>query len=153
MRIILTILFLFTSSCGAERVALEVESIDPEELLPSLNATEDFRAHAEIVRRGLVGTQLSYRAESAKWFIKHGTVEDIPYLIDSLSDDTMHVGASYRLAGMATTRYWANVALIVICKMSYDYQWDSSKEKRRYSISLWTQHWGGIRSEERDKKE
>ena len=49
---------------------------------------------------------------------------------------------------MATTRYWANVALIVICKTSYDYQWDSPKEQREYSISLWKQHWERIRPKE-----
>ena len=64
---------------------------------------------------------------------------------DALSDNSGHKGANYPLAGMATTRYWANVALIAICKTSYDYQWDASKEKREYSISLWIQHWDRIK--------
>ncbi len=130
---------------AADRIAPELKSIDPEELLPALNAKEDFRKHAPTIRRGLIGTQLTYRAESAQWFIKHGTIEDVPYLIDSLSDESSHVGATYPLAGMATTRYWANVALIVICKTSYDYQWDAAKDKREYSISLWQQHWDRIK--------
>ena len=137
-------------SFAADRIAPQVESIDPEELLPALHAEEVFRTHAPTVRRGLLGSQLTYRAESAKWFIEHGIIEDVPYLIDALSDESMHVGANYPLAGMATTRYWANVALIVICKTSYDYQWDSSTEKREYSISLWKQHWERIKPKKTD---
>jgi hypothetical protein len=132
-------------SFAANGIAPQVESIDPDELLPALHAKESFRAYAPTIRRGLVGSQLTYRAESAQWFIDHGTLEDVPYLIDALSDESMHVGANYPLAGMATTRYWANVALIVICKTSYDYQWDSSNQKRNYSISLWKQHWDRIK--------
>lgn len=134
---------------GSESLAPQVKSIDPDELLPALNAKEDFRSHAPTIQRGLIGSQLTYRAESAQWFIKHGAIEDVPYLIDSLSDESIHVGAKYPLAGMATTRYWANIALIVICKTSYDFQWDSSKEKREYSISLWKQHWARIQSKKK----
>jgi len=99
------IILLFSSVCvAADRIAPKVESIDPDVLLPALHAKEDFRSHAVTIRRGLVGTQLAYRAESAQWFIKHGTVEDVPFLIDSLSDDSRHVGATYALAGMTTAR-------------------------------------------------
>lgn len=142
----LLILFLFVSSAtAADRISPVVASIDPEALNPALEASQDFRTFAPTIRRGLVGSQLTYRALSAQWFIEHGTLEDVPYLIDSLSDESMHVGAKYPLAGMATTRYWANVALIVICKTSYDYQWDAPAEKREYSISLWIQHWNRIK--------
>ena len=146
MKTIALIALLMCSICSAaDRISPKEDSIDPEELIPALQAKEDFRTHAATIRRGLVGSQLTYRAKSAQWFIEHGTVEDVPYLIDALSDESMHEGAEYPLAGMATTRYWANVALIVICKTSYDYQWDSSKEKREYSISLWLQHWARIK--------
>ena len=138
-------LLLCSISLGAERISPKVESIDPEELRPALHAKEDYRSHAPMIRRGLVGSQMTYRAYSAQWFIEHGTIEDVPFLIDALSDELGHVGANYPLAGMATTRYWANVALIVICKASYDFQWDASKEKREYSISLWVQHWDRIK--------
>jgi hypothetical protein len=133
-------------SFAADRIAPKLESIDAEALLPALHAKKDYRANAPTIRRGLVGSQLTYRAKSAMWFIEHGTIEDVPYLIDALSDESAHKGAKYPLAGMATTRYWANVALIVICKTSYDYQWDSAKEQREYSISLWKQHWERIES-------
>ena len=141
-------LFLFVlcgAASGAEPIAPAVEPIRPKDLLPALNAKEDFREHAPTIRRGLVGTQMTYRAESAQWFIKHGTVEDVPYLIDSLSDESFHVGASYPQAGMATTRFGSNIALIVICKTSFDYQWDAPLEKREYAISLWKQHWDRIK--------
>ena len=93
---------------------------------------------------------MTYRAYSAKWFIEHGTTEDVPFLIDALSDESMHEGANYPLAGMATTRFWVNVALIAICKTSYDYQWDATKEKREYSISLWKQYWERIKPSAKD---
>ncbi len=150
MKIALTLLLTSSLCFGVESVAPQVKSIDPDELLPALHAKEEFRSHAPTIRRGLIGSQLTYRAESAQWFIEHGTIEDVPYLIDALSDESMHVGAEYPLAGMATTRYWANVALIVICKTSYDFQWDSSIEKRDYSISLWTQHWQRIKPKNKD---
>ncbi len=88
---------------------------------------------------------MTFRAYSVQWFIEPGTIEDVPFLIDALSDKSGHVGANYPLAGMTTTRYWANIALIVICKTSYNFQWDASKEKRKYSISLWVQHWESIK--------
>lgn len=145
MKSILLSLLLCLSAHSADKIAPKVESITPKELLPALNAKDNFRAQAMTIRRGLVGSQMTYRVKSAQWFIKYGTVDDVPYLIDSLSDESAHKGANYPLAGMATTRYWANVALIVICKTSYDYQWDSSKGKREYSISLWKQHWDRIK--------
>lgn len=145
MKFICIFLLLCSVSFAAEDMAPKVDPIGADELLPALHAKENFREHASTIRRGLVGKQLTYRAESAQWFIKHGTVEDVPYLIDALSDESMHIGANYPLEGMATTRYWANVALIVICKTNYDYQWDASKEKREYSISLWKQHWSRIK--------
>ena len=152
MKLALITLLMCSLSVAADRIAPQVESIDSDELLPALHAGENFHSHATTIRRGLVGSQLTYRAESAQWFIAHGTVEDVPYLIDALSDESMHVGAHYPLAGMATTRYWANVALIVICKTSYDYQWDSPKEKREYSISLWKQHWERIRPKNKNRR-
>lgn len=149
MKFALLALLLCSVSSAAERIAPKVELIGPEHLLPALHAKEDLRTHAPTIRRGLVGSQLTYRAHSAQWFIEHGTIEDVPYLIDSLSDESAHVGTNYPLAGMATTRYWANVALIAICKTSYDYRWDEPIEKREYAISLWRQHWERIKPKEK----
>ena len=145
MKLILFSIIFSLSTYAAEKIAPEVKSINPKELLPALNAKENFREHVKIVRGGLIGSQMTYRAKSAQWFIKHGTIEDVPYLIDSLSDESSHKGATYTQAGMATTRYWANVALVVICKTSFDFQWNAPKEKREYSISLWKQHWERIK--------
>lgn len=143
--ITLIALLLTCSICAAaNRTAPESEAIHPGELLPALEAQENFRSQAGTIRRGLRGSQMTYRAESAQWFIKHGTIDDVPYLIDALSDESQHEGAKYPVAGMATTRYWANVALIVICKTSFDFQWDADREKREYSIQLWKQHWNRI---------
>ena len=145
------ILFLLSISISTailaeEKVLLpQFEKDFNNTLHKALNAKKDFRSHAKIIRRGLLGNQMTYRALSAQWFIKHGTIEDVPYLINSLSDESSHKGANYPLAAMATTRYWANVALISICKTSYDYQWNASKEKRKYSIDLWQQHWERVK--------
>ena len=147
--------FIFPLMCSlglaTDPIAPQVESIDSKGLRPALKAKENFRSHAPTIRRGLIGSQISYRAESAQWFIAHGTTEDVPYLIDALSDESTHLGASYPLAGMAATRYWANVALIVICKTSYDFQWDAPKKKREHSISQWKLHWSRIKSKSQHK--
>ena len=150
MKPVLIALLFCSIGLAAERISPKVESIDSKELRPALHAKEDYRSHAPMIRRGLVGSQMTFRAYSAQWLIEHGTIEDVPFLIDALSDESGHVGANYPLAGMATTRYWANIALIVICKTSYDFQWDASKEKRKYSISLWVQHWESIKSKTKD---
>lgn len=134
---------LWLSSVGGtvERIAPEVAPITSEELHPALYATDDFRSHAATIRRGLVCDQMTYRADSAAWFARHGTIEDVPYLIDALSDESYHVGRLYVVAGMATTRFWANVALIAICKTSYDFRWDAPKAERDEAIEGWKQYW------------
>ena len=144
--ILVTFSIFFFSSVYAEdkKQNNKLETKSSISLLEVLNAKENFRSHVKIIRQGLIGDQITNRARSAQWFIKHGTIEDVPFLIKSLSDESSHKGANYPLSGMATTRYWVNVALVVICKTSYDFQWDASKEKRDYSISLWKQHWDRI---------
>ena len=67
----------------------------------------------------------------------HGDLSDVPYLVDALSDESQHVGASYPYAGMSTTRYWANVALICITKQDLGYRWDDPIESRKAAIRRW----------------
>lgn len=134
-------LFANLLATDAEPIAPRVESIDLDELQSALLAKDNFRKHAPTIQRGLVGSHMWYRAQSAQWFIQHGNMNDVPHLIAALSDESAHKGANYPVAGMATTRYWANVALIAICGTSYEYRWDDPPKKREYAISLWTQHW------------
>lgn len=141
------LLALFTLSVSAaEKIAPKLEVAPTEEVRKVLATFENGeKGDLAMIRRGLISDQTYDRARCAQCLIKHGGVEDVPFLIDALSDDSSHDGANYPLAGMATTRYWANVALIVICKTSYDYQWDAPVEKREYAISLWKQHWERIK--------
>jgi len=42
---------------------------------------------------------------------------------------------------MATTRYWANVALIAISKVDMGFRWDDPPEKRKEAIKRWEIIW------------
>lgn len=94
-----------------------------------------------LARRALVGGSTTLRAYAAAYFAKCGTWDDLPYLIDALSDDSGHVGASYIYPGMACTRYWANVSLIAICHLDMGYHWDDSPDRRDEAIARWKQQW------------
>ena len=98
------------------------------------------------IRRGLVSSQTTFRADCARYLARHGTVEDLPYLIDALSDESLHVGALYPHGGMATTRYWANVALICITRQDLGYRWDDSPQKRQQAINRWRSHWSSVKA-------
>ncbi|MES2595128.1 MAG: hypothetical protein V4662_07330 [Verrucomicrobiota bacterium] len=152
MKLALMLILVCALSHAAERLTPELEPASEVELIPALKATKDFRALAPLMRRGLLCDQTSYRQYAAEWFIQHGTFEDVSYLIDALSDDTASTGANYPVAGMNTTRYWANVALIVICKTSFDYRHDASDKDREDAIMLWTQHWKMMKERAERKK-
>lgn len=151
MKMAALFLLFALSASAADKVAPTLEKASSDEIRKALTAIESGESDdLSMIRRGLISDQTYDRARCAQSFIKHGSIDDVPFLIDALSDESMHVGANYPLAGMATTRYWANVALIVICKTSYDYQWDSPLKDRKYSISLWKQHWDRIKPKEKD---
>jgi len=129
-----------------------------EELAPKLNPLSHQeigvwvgKVHPEktieksIIRRGLISSQTALRADCARYLATHGDRSDIPYLIDALSDESMHEGASYAHAGMSTTRYWANIALICICKIDAGYRWDDPIEKRKKQIDSWKNHWANVK--------
>jgi hypothetical protein len=94
-----------------------------------------------IIRRGLISSQLSLRADCARYLAFRGGMTDLPYLIDALSDKSEHLGALYPYAGMSTTRYWANVALISISKVDFGFNWDDTEAKRKEAIKLWQNYW------------
>jgi hypothetical protein len=94
-----------------------------------------------IIRRGLNSDHWTLRADCARYLASHGELSDVPYLIDALADESQHAGADYPYAGMATTRYWANVALVCITKLDLGYRWDDPVAKRDQAIERWGNYW------------
>ena len=103
------------------------------------------RIDKAIIRRGLISDQTALRADCAQYLATNGDLSDIPYLIDALSDPTQYVGGRSLYAGMLTTRYWANVALICITKIDLGYRWDDPDEKRKEAIDRWADYWESVR--------
>lgn len=87
--------------------------------------------------QALKGPQTTLRAYAAGDLGKYGDETSIPHLIDALSDESMHVGASYPKPGMNTTRYWANESLKILAKEDFGFVWDDPMEKRNEAISRW----------------
>ncbi|MCA9402868.1 MAG: HEAT repeat domain-containing protein, partial [Candidatus Omnitrophica bacterium] len=94
------------------RLAPSVEPL-PQELVPELFEKIETKEEIPLVLlyQALVGPQTTLRAYAATALGEHGNRTSIAYLIDALADDSVHVGANYREAGMATTRYRANESL------------------------------------------
>ena len=87
--------------------------------------------------RALQGPQYTLRAYAAIELGKYGDETSIPYLIDALSDESLHEGAEYPKAGMNTTRYWANESLKTLTKQDYGFVWDDPIDKRNEAIIRW----------------
>jgi len=87
--------------------------------------------------QALKGPQTTLRAYAARDLGKYGDQTSIPYLIDALSDESMHVGAKYIKSGMNTTRYWANDSLTILSGEDCGFAWDDPTEKRNAAISRW----------------
>ena len=87
--------------------------------------------------RALQGPQYTLRAYAAIELGKYGDKTSIAYLIDALSDESMHEGAHYIKAGMNTTRYWANESLKTLTKQDFGFVWDDPLNKRNEAISRW----------------
>lgn len=87
--------------------------------------------------QALIGPQTALRAFAARELGKYGDVSSIPYLIDALADESMHVGADYSNPGMATTRYWANDSLVRLTGEDFRFVWNDPADKRNASIGKW----------------
>lgn len=126
----------------AESLAPSLKPLSNEEIgqwLRNINPRNDI--DKSIIHRGLISDHTTLRAHCARYLATHGNLSDLPYLIDSLSDESLHVGAEYIYAGMSTTRYWANVALICITKCDLGYKWDDPVEERSKAIQRWKLYW------------
>ena len=130
------------SVAGAEQFSPKHPKLSPEEIGEWVGKVQPSVAiEKSVIRRGLVSDQMALRADCARYLAFHGDLSDVPYLLDALSDESMHVGANSVYAGMATTRYWANVALISITKNDLGYRWDDPVERRQEAIHRWASYW------------
>ena len=127
---------------GADRISPKSEPLSPEETNMWITRIKhQVEIEKSIVIRGLSSDNVSFQIDCVKYLAKHGTVKDIHYLIDLLSDLARVDGGKLPVRGMHTVRFWANIALISITQTSYDYRWDDSILNRENSILLWQQHW------------
>lgn len=145
-------ILLISILCGvavAGQLAPPLDPLTEEEMADLLGRVDAVpTADRQTVLRGLVSDQTALRANCARYLASHGKLSDLPYLIDALSDDSMHVGVNYIYGGMMTTRYWANVALICITKLDMGYRWDDPLEERQKAIERWTNFWKTVRIKE-----
>ena len=91
----------------------------------------------KLLHQGLFAGQMTVRAHSALLLGDQGDRSSVPYLIDALSDQSMHVGVNYPEAGMATTRYWANESLKKLTKKAFGFIWNDPEAKRSKAIQQW----------------
>lgn len=148
MKLLLIVMCLVGSNVLAdqERIAPSLEPLSNEEVGQWVGKVVISEAiDKSIVRRGLISGQTALRADCARYLAYHGDISDLPYLIDALSDNSAHEGALYLYAGMMTTRYWANVALVCITKQDLGYRWDDPTESRQEAITRWENHWSSIK--------
>ena len=128
------------------KLAPELPELAPHEISRWIGRIHpETRIEKSIVRRGLISGQTRLRADCAQYLAWHGTHSDVPYLIDALSDESIHVGGRPLQAGMQTTRYWANVALICISRLDLGYRWDASLDERQLAIERWKNYWESVR--------
>lgn len=93
----------------------------------------------ELLCQALGDPQMTLRAEAATLLGESGDKRAIPFLIDALSDESMHEGANYPDAGDATTRHRANKALKQLTGQDFGFVWNDPLEIRQASIARWTE--------------
>ncbi len=87
--------------------------------------------------QALVGQQTTLRTYAARELGKYADQSSVPYLIDALSDESIHVGARYTKPGMETTRYWANESLKKLTSKDFGFVWNDPVEKRNVAVVKW----------------
>jgi hypothetical protein len=109
----------------------------PQELIPVLfeKIEKNEKIEINLLHQALNGPQTALRADAARILGEQGNETSIPYLIDALSDESMHVGAKYPEAGMVTTRYWANESLKKLTKEDFGFIWNDPE--RIHAIIKW----------------
>jgi len=136
--LILMILAASTLTCFAEQLATKTEPLKQElvgVLFERVNRQE--MIEFELLCQALVGPQTTLRAYAATLLGDTGDKRAIPFLIDALSDESMHVGANYVDPGDATTRHRAKKALKQVTGQDFGFVWSDPKEKRDAAIKKW----------------
>jgi hypothetical protein len=132
------VLAAFLPPSFGEQLAPRIEPLR-EELVGVLFQRIDKKENIqfELLCRALVGPQFTLRAYAATLLGDSGDKRAIPFLIDALSDESVHDGALYLDAGDATTRHRANRALKKLTEQDFGFVWSDPKEKRNEAISKW----------------
>ena len=127
------------SSTGlAEQLAPKVEPLGQErvgELFERINRRETIEI--ELLCQALTGPQTTLRAYVATLLGESGDARAIPFLIDALADESMHVGANYVDPGDATTRHRASKSLKTLTGQDFGFVWSDPKAQRDAAIQRW----------------
>lgn len=125
----------YASKLAPNMPRLEHEKIDA--LFKPLRTLTYSYALRNDVHRAMTCDHLTLRAYAATYLGRYGVAESVPFLIDALSDESAHVGANYKYAGMATTRHRANLALKDLVGEDFGFQWDAPLDERKTAINQW----------------
>ncbi len=140
IKIVFLINLLIASIALAEMtpIAPPIDPLPPElESVLFERIDKNEKIELNMLHQALNGHQTTLRAYAARTLGEQGNDTSIPYLIDALSDESMHVGATYPKSGMETTRYWANESLKKLTREDFGFVWNDSKDKRIETILKW----------------
>lgn len=137
MRTTIYILILFALvSVGC--AAPQTKPLSEEEISRVLESvSQGKQVDRDTLYRALISDQTYLRACAARLLGEVGDATSVPHLIDALSDQSVHVGADYPDAGMATTRYWANESLKKLTKQDFGFVWNAPGVERQAAIKRW----------------
>lgn len=127
-----------TAFAFSDPIAEYIEPLPDEEidtLFRKINNREQIPLRSLL--QALKSSQLTLRAYAARELGTYNNETSIPYLIDSLCDDSFHVGINYMYPGMATTRYWANDSLKNLTGEDFGFSWSDAINKRMNAVSRW----------------
>lgn len=134
----------------ADRIALRVDykqkqapftpDLEPEKVGMLMQPIESLTYRQSLlpdVHKAITGDDLSLRAYAATYLGRYGTAASVPYLIDALSDESVHVDADDKDPGMATTRYRAALALRELTGENFGFVWNGPQDERDAAIYRW----------------
>ena len=134
-------LLLITIWTGTGRAVSLAPALEPlphekvEELFQQIRRGDAIEPR--LLHQALIGPQLTLRAYAATALATQGDASSIPFLIDALGDDSVHVGATYAEPGMVTTRYRAHESLKTLTGEDFGFVWNDPPEQRRAAIARW----------------
>jgi HEAT repeat protein len=138
-KLVCLIIFAATAlTCFSGQLAPKIKPL-PEELVGVLfqRIERQEKIEFDLLCQALIGPQTTLRAYAATLLADSEDKRAIPFLIDALSDESMHVGADYVDPGDATTRYRANKALKKLTGEDFGFVWSDPKDKRDAAIQKW----------------